>query len=1297
MTIKTPPLDARSTDRIVGEVKEKLGTYHRWQSRPGGAGEALAHLFGRLAELIVTRLKQVPDKHFLAFLNEAGVDLLPPRSASVALTFTVADDGPDAINVPAGTQVATAQTETQPEVVFETQHDIVVVPNKLIKCIAFDPLSSSDRTDDAKDLSTSFAVFQGQGERKRVLYLGDEALFTFDDAASRKNATITLSFQFATLGDPDADGWKLEWLYWDGSDWSSMTKAGAGVSDGTQGFSRDGDVVLTGLPELTETEVHGEGSLWIACKLTGGAARNYLPVLSSVKGSRAITDLSGQTTADIAFSAVQANTAFVPLDLAGEFFPLGQRPGRLDTFCLMSNEAFSKQGATVELEAEALVGVPAGVTSSDLDDLTIVWEYHSTEGWTTLGTSTKGGVTSDRLGFADGTRAFTKGDDRRRSPRITFEVPSAGGDAPVFEETTINDQKGYWVRARVVAGSYNVLSSVVITDPNTGSYTFTEAKTYIPLIKKLVVSYTGYGATIAKKDITLCRSQVDSVEKSHTAELAAPKPVAPFSADEEGPALYLGFQKAFPAGKWMQVLLDVDEDADTSGALPNVYWEYWTGSEWAALRVSDGSQGLSERGCLGFFGPEDHKSSAEFGQSGYWLRARPQRPPVADPGVYASVTAEGSEATVTLDGSRSQAFDRQTISKYIWRSVSSTHVEAKVADANIEVPSDGATGVVSLDGSGSTAKEGRIIARYIWREAGVSDGQGDADEGEATIGSPYLKAVRLNTVSALNAETVKDEVLGASDGKPDQVFALLRTPVLTGAQIAVREPDRPPADELRQLEKELQQVDESAAALLSASAAGGEGMWVRWRQVADFYDSTSSSRHFTLDPSSGEVCFGDGERGKIPPIGRDNVKAVRYQTHGGVSGNVKAGEITVLRNPSGDLANIKSVTNSEAAAGGSDAETADEVRKRGPQSLKHRRRAVTIEDYMWLALESTGEIAQARCLPTSNTLGLHEAGWVTVVVTPESEDAKPTPSSALLRYVQGYLEDRALANLEAVNQIVVKGPEYIEATVLARVIPTEPEKADEVELAILDRLETFLHPLKGGPEQAGWELGRDVYLSEVCAEIESVSGVDHVASVRLLGSLQQYRLRLGEKGGKYRALPFEAPVDSQVSTFDERIKLLLADPLVFDEGNPKLLKRLDVYGFKASDKVAVVAADNAVVAGNLAIASVSGDGGIAFEQPFEKPVAWVQRDALMSADGRLRLPLKPLGEGVIEDASGKVAGVKVCGFQPGDKVSVVVGIRRHPNLEFLPVEGITLCEDRIFVPVGHLVYSGRHDIDMVLE
>ena len=284
--------------------------------------------------------------------------------------------------------------------------------------------------------------------------------------------------------------------------------------------------------------------------------------------------------------------------------------------------------------------------------------------------------------------------------------------------------------------------------------------------------------------------------------------------------------------------------------------------------------------------------------------------------------------------------------------------------------------------------------------------------------------------------------------------------------------------------------------------------------------------------------------------------------------------------------------------------------------------------------------------------------------------------------MRAHLEEHALANLQEVRHIHLKGPEYIEVTVLAQVAPREPEKADQVELAILKRLETFLHPLRGGPEGQGWELGRNVFLSEIYAEIEAVEGVDHVGGLRVLGSIHQYRLRL-QPDPVYRRAPFTVPAGSPVSTFDERIKLLLAESLM----DRQQLGSLVVSGFKAGDSVNLVAADGSILGGKLAIAALDQEK-VGFGETF---LLSDQAEALLSADGRVRLLLAP------GQAGRETAEVTVQGFVPGDRASIVSGGERHPNLEFLPIASVEPCEDRIHVPEGHLVFSGSHDIDMVLD
>jgi hypothetical protein len=278
------------------------------------------------------------------------------------------------------------------------------------------------------------------------------------------------------------------------------------------------------------------------------------------------------------------------------------------------------------------------------------------------------------------------------------------------------------------------------------------------------------------------------------------------------------------------------------------------------------------------------------------------------------------------------------------------------------------------------------------------------------------------------------------------------------------------------------------------------------------------------------------------------------------------------------------------------------------------------------------------------------------------------------------------------DQIYVKGPDYIEVKVSATVVANNPEQADSIKFAILKRLDDFLHPLQGGPSREGWQAGRDVYLSEIVAEIEHVPGVDHVACASLLGaSLHQQCLRAKE-GAELR---WAMPAGSQISTFDEQIKLVLVNPLAAGA----LSEQLVVHGFKVTDEVAIVAADNSVLADHLQISQLSEDGlTITFHKPVVKPSTFSQPAmALRSDDKRLRLPIVACHLAYGAKKERLCTGVTVRAIQSGEMLSLVhPGVRRRRN-DFLPIVKAEPCArlQRIFVPDDHLVFSGEHDIGMI--
>ncbi|HEX7119492.1 MAG TPA: hypothetical protein VF212_11930 [Longimicrobiales bacterium] len=364
---------------------------------------------------------------------------------------------------------------------------------------------------------------------------------------------------------------------------------------------------------------------------------------------------------------------------------------------------------------------------------------------------------------------------------------------------------------------------------------------------------------------------------------------------------------------------------------------------------------------------------------------------------------------------------------------------------------------------------------------------------------PAVRGVYLNTVLADNRTTRAEQLVGSSNGEPDQVFTLIRTPVLAG-ELWVREPEIPSQDELRALEREhaaarAANPNESAPIAVvdvRTNEAGEREVWVRWRRTPTFAGSGPRSRHYTLDSVAGILAFGNGTDGLIPPVGRDNLVLRDFRTGGGAEAN-HAAPALAIKELKTTLPFIDGVFNVQAAAAGASAWTLAQLEEFGPQVLKSRGRPVTTEDYEWLVRQRFSHVARVRCLPTTAPApgGLaFKAGGVTVVVVPASAARRPQPSPGLIRKIREFLAQTALTNIAGDNH--VKGPDYEAVDVHATLVPTRPELASVVVRKATAALERFLHPLTGGEDGRGYGFGRPVYLSEVHALLERIDEVDYV-------------------------------------------------------------------------------------------------------------------------------------------------------------------------------------------------------------
>ena len=376
--------------------------------------------------------------------------------------------------------------------------------------------------------------------------------------------------------------------------------------------------------------------------------------------------------------------------------------------------------------------------------------------------------------------------------------------------------------------------------------------------------------------------------------------------------------------------------------------------------------------------------------------------------------------------------------------------------------------------------------------------------------------IHPNAVWASERRTLRDLPVGISNGTPNQMFPVTQTPILPGERIEVRELSGARANvEWRILAMELWGGDAGVLAQLEGLLAR-EGTnpeialgplrlrrnrqkqvteaWVRWESREQLFFSGPGDRHYALDRAVGRLSFGDGANGRVPPA-TAAILIREMSSGGGSKGNVAARTITQLL---GVVPGIEAVFNPRAAEGGADGEPATAVLERGPRTIRHRGRAMGAADYETLAAESSPAVRIVRAIPGRHPSGQRLPGWVTVLIVPYSQDAKPFPSFGLREHVRTFIEQRAPADLAALHRIQVTGPTYLEIGVTATIVPSDPSQAGAVEKSVRQTLERFLHPLFGGPGGTGWDLGRDVYLSDVAAALERTAGVDYVEELALV-------------------------------------------------------------------------------------------------------------------------------------------------------------------------------------------------------
>jgi predicted phage baseplate assembly protein len=353
--------------------------------------------------------------------------------------------------------------------------------------------------------------------------------------------------------------------------------------------------------------------------------------------------------------------------------------------------------------------------------------------------------------------------------------------------------------------------------------------------------------------------------------------------------------------------------------------------------------------------------------------------------------------------------------------------------------------------------------------------------------SPRLRRVSVSswggTVPATHAREIRGDFLGRSSGEPGQRIQLEHTPILkreANEVLVVHIEGEPPKT---------------------------------WREVTDFAESGAEDRHYMLDSLTGELRFGPALRqpdgtiklyGAVPPRGA-NLIFQKYRYGGGQDGNVQAGVLNTLKT---SIPYIARVENRTSAWGGLDAETLEDAMTRAPALLRSRQRAVTADDFEFLAQQALpAVIGRVKCLhPRPSGGGRVAPGLVYLLVIPllPQPERYINPQEFELREqdviaLKEHLDQRRLLT----TRVDVRSPAYywVSVKVTLGIAPGAPKP--DVEIAVLKKLYCFLNPLVGGMQGNGWPFGRHLYVSDIYQSLQGIPDVQFIRGLELYSANQE--------------------------------------------------------------------------------------------------------------------------------------------------------------------------------------------------
>jgi predicted phage baseplate assembly protein len=267
MALVAPKLDDRRFQDLVDEAKKRIPYYCKdWTDHNvSDPGVTLIELFAWMVDVLLYRLNQVPDLHYIKFLEMLGVKLNPPIPARAPITFWLTAPQEQSVTIPSGTEVASTQTETERSIVFTTDDNLAIHPPQLNTVLCLPAENGTKPKSREINLRRLTSGFEGTEVFSSTPQVNDALCIGFENDLSQH--VLGFDLDFDSTGGAGIDPTQPPYL-WEASTgdpnhpWTPCEVE----TDTTLGMNTAG-IMRIHLPRMGALEIGGQKLFWVRVRI----------------------------------------------------------------------------------------------------------------------------------------------------------------------------------------------------------------------------------------------------------------------------------------------------------------------------------------------------------------------------------------------------------------------------------------------------------------------------------------------------------------------------------------------------------------------------------------------------------------------------------------------------------------------------------------------------------------------------------------------------------------------------------------------------------------------------------------------------------------------------------------------------------------------------------------------------------------------------------------------------------------------------------------------------------------------